>query len=377
MRIPRALMLTAILVSPAAKAADPSAANPSRFTPVISSIPVQEVGLPETIRTDGREFLIVPWRAEGAFWVLDAETGERRKVNVSVPEGVSQVSIRCVERMGKGRLVASAAWEEREAAISGLLFMDDEGNVDRHAGYDFSVGSIAVGPTGDWIVASIQQPQGPTLERTGSRVGHGIAQFDSDGELGPLQYGALGNMVGSFEESAMTHGLRKVFLNRNTVVLTYPFLRKGESVPVVWIEGSQPYASKAERAKRKAGSSQRRDHGGSLAPLHWPRLGEERFRGAKPIGIVPVVSDGKSAYLAAWLTRGSGEPEDPEPTAPRRDRGRLLLALYDTEGKEARKVEEVEDGTRIGELTASPDGTAYAVTFSDISKEWSISRVDF
>ena len=35
------------------------------------------------------------------------------------------------------------------------------------------------------------------------------------------------------------------------------------------------------------------------------------------------------------------------------------------------------NGTRIGELTASPDGTAYAVTFSDISKEWSISRIDF
>ncbi len=377
MTFPRVLTLTAILALPVAKAADPPASIPSRFTPVISSIPVQEVGLPETIRTDGREFLVVPWRAEGSFWVLDAETGERRKVKVTVPEALSRVSIRCVERMGKGRFVASASWAEREAARSGLLFMDDEGNVDRHVGYDFSVGSIAVGPTRDWIVASIQQPQGSALEKTGSRVGHGIAQFDSDGELGPMQHGALGNMVGSFEESAMTHELRKVFLKRNTVVLTYPFLRKGASAPVVWIEGSQPYASKAERAKRKAGSSQRGDHGGWLAPLHWPRLGEEQFRGAKPIGIVPIVSEGKSAFLAAWLTRGSGEPADLEPAEPRRDHGRLLLTLYDTEGKDARKVEEVEDGTRIGELTASPDGTAYAVTFRDISKEWSISRIDF
>lgn len=118
MTFPRVLMLTAILVSPVAKAADLPAAIPSRFTPVISSIPVQEVGLPETIRTDGREFLVVPGHAEGTFWVLDAETGERRKVRLTTPEGVAQVSLRCVERMGKERLVASAAWEEREAALS-------------------------------------------------------------------------------------------------------------------------------------------------------------------------------------------------------------------------------------------------------------------
>jgi len=188
-----------------------------------------------------------------------------------------------------------------------------------------------------------------------------------------MQSAALSNMMASFEESARTHRLRRVFLLRGTVVLTYPFPRERGGSAVVWIE---PPGALATKAMSKSGFA--RDYaGGSLTPLSWPRLGEEHNRGAKPIGIVPVVAEGKSGFLTAWLTRGSGEPEDVEPTAPRRDHGRLLLALYDTEGKDARKVEEIEDGTRIGELTASPDGTAYAVTFSDISKEWSISRIDF
>lgn len=60
--LPQVLAPILLLVSPLATAADPPALLPSRFTPVISSIPVREVGLPETIRTDGRDFLVVPWR---------------------------------------------------------------------------------------------------------------------------------------------------------------------------------------------------------------------------------------------------------------------------------------------------------------------------
>lgn len=354
-------------------AAEQPPTSPSRFAPVISSIPVQEVGLPETIRTDGREFLVVPWRAESTFWVLDAETGERRKVNVEVPEAVSRVSIRCVERVEKGRLVASASWVEEKVSRSGFLFMDDDGKVDRYVGYGFSVRSIVVGPTREWIVGAIQEPQDPSSEEINRPTHHGLAYFTIEGKLVFMQPAALGNMMASFEESFRTFPLRRVFLLRDSVVLTYPFPRERSSTPVVWNYSGGYLGTKAMRKR----SFEKDYAGNTLAPLHWPRLGEEQFRGAKPIGIVPVVSDGKSAFLAAWLTRGSGEPEDPQPAAPRRDRGRLLLTLYDTEGKEARKVEEVEDGTRIGELTASPDGSAYAVTFRDISKEWSISRIDF
>lgn len=352
---------------------EPPPTIPSRFTPVISSIPVREVGLPETIRTDGLEFLIVPWRAEGAFWVLDAGTGERRKVNVTTPDGVSQVSLRCVERVDKRRFVASASWVEEKASRSGFLFMDDEGKVDRHVGYGFSVRSIVVGPTREWIVGAIQEPQDPTSEEINRPTNNGLAYFTIEGKLVFMQPAALANMMASFEESFRTFPLRRVFLLRDSVVLTYPFPRERTGIPVVWNYSGGYLGTKA---MRKRGFE--KDYSGNeLALLYWPRLGEEEFRGAKPIGIVPVVSDGKSAYLAAWLTRGSGEPADLEPAEPRRDHGRLLLTLYDTEGKDAKKVEEVEDGTRIGELTASPDGTAYAVTFRDISKEWSISRIDF
>lgn len=361
------------MIASVAGASDDQVANPSWFTPVISSIPVQDVGLPESIRTDGREFLVVPWRAERTFWILDSETGERRKVNVAPPEELSHVSIRCVDRLDKGRLVVSASWAEQRVSRSGLLFMDDDGNVDRYVGYGFSIRSIVVGPTKEWIVGAIQEPQDPTSNEIDRPTNRAIAVFDADGKLRHMNSGALGNMMGSFEESVRTHPLRRVFLMRDTVVLTYPFLRKQGSAPVAWIEASGAVATEQLRKK----SIERGFETGALAPLHFPRLGEEHFRGAKPIGIVPVVSEGKSAFLAAWLTRGSGEPEDLEPTAPRRDHGRLLLTLYDTEGKDAKKVEEVEDGTRIGELMSSPDGTAYAVTFRDISKEWSISRVDF
>lgn len=370
---PAVVMLPLLLSAASVLAAEGPQTSPSRFTPVISSIPVQEVGLPETIRTDGREFLVVPWRAEGSFWVLDAETGERRKVTVVAPEELSHVTIRCVERIEKGRLVASATWVEEKISRSGFLFMDDDGLVSRHVGYGFSIRSIVVGPTREWIVGAIQEPQDPTSEEINRATINGIAQFTMEGKLVGMQGAALANMMASFEESFRTHGLRRVFLLRDTVVLTYPFPRERGRNPVVWIE---PRATLETKAMRKGGFV--RDYSpGALAPLHWPRLGEEQFRGAKTIGIVPVVSDGKSALLAAWLTRGAGEPEDTEPTAPRRDRGRLLLTLYDTEGRDAKKVEEVEDGTRIGELTSSPDGTAYAVTFRDISKEWSISQIDF
>lgn len=367
------ISLPVILIAGAATASDNQVASPSWFTPLISAVPVQEVGLPETIRTDGREFLVVPWRAESSFWILDAETGDRRKVTAAAPEDLSHVSIRSVDRLGKGRLVASASWVEQRISRSGLFFMDDDGHVDRYVGYGFSIRSIVVGPTKEWIVGAIQEPQDPTSTEIDRPTNRGMAVFDSDGELKHMSSGALGNMMGSFEESVRTHPLRRVFLMRDTVVLTYPFLRKKGSAPVAWIE-----ARGAVATKKLMKSSIGREVGtGTLAPLHFPRLGEEHFRGAKPIGIVPVVSEGRSAFLAAWLTRGGGEPEDPEPTAPRRDRGRLLLTLYDAEGKDAKEVGEVEDGTRIGELTSSPDGTAYAVTFRDISKEWSISRVDF
>lgn len=343
------------------------------MVPVISPVSVKDVGIPDTVRTDGREFLVVPWRAEGAFWILDAETGERRKVNVTVPESISRLSLRCVERIEKGRLVASASWVEEKVSRSGLLFLDEDGQVDRYVGYGFSVWSIVVGPTREWIVGAIQEPQDPTSEDINRRTIHGLAKFTMDGKLDFMQYAALGNIMSSFEESFRTFRLRRVFPLRGSVVLTYPFATERVATPVAWIE--PPGALKTKAMRRRGFTND--FEGGSLAPLFFPRLGEEHFRGAKPFGVVPIVSEGKSAFLVAWLSRGSGEPEDREPTAPRRDRGRLLLALYDTEGKEARKVEEIEDGTRIGELTASPDGTAYAVTFRDISKEWSISRIEF
>lgn len=370
---PRLILLSLLLAASNAPAAEPPPPSPSRFTPVISSIPVQEVGLPETIRTDGREFLVVPWRAEATFWVLDAETGERRKVNVATPGELSHVTVSCVERVDKERLVASASWVEEKVSRGGLLFMDNDGKVDRHVGYGFSVRSIVVGPTREWIVAAIQEPQDPTSEEINRATINGLAYFTIEGKLVGMQGGALANMMASFEESFRTHSLRRVFLLRGAVVLTYPFPRERGGAAIVWIDSGGYLATKS---MRKRGFEN--DYAGnSLAPLHRPRLGEVHFRGAKPIGIVPVVSEGKSAFLTAWLTRGSGEPEDTHPTEPHRSHGRLLLALYDTEGKEARKVEEVEDGTRIGELTASPDGTAYAMTFRDISKEWSISRIDF
>lgn len=366
-------LLFLLFAASGAPAAEPPPAIPSRFSPVISSIPVQDVGLPESIRTDGREFLVVPWRAEATFWVLDAERGERRKVNVTSPEELSHVTVRCVERVEKGRLVASASRVEEKISRSGLLFMDDDGKVDRYVGYGFSVRSIVVGPTREWIVGSIQEPQDPTSEEINRATINGLACFTIEGKFVGMQAAALANMMATFEESARTHRLRRVFLLRGSVVLTYPFPRERGGAGVVWIDSGGYLAT---RSMKKLGFES--DFAGnSLAPLHRPRLGEEHFRAAKPIGIVPVVSEGKSAFLAAWVTRGSGEPEDREPAAPRRDHGRLLLTVYDTEGKDARKVEEVDDGTRIGERTSSPDGTAYAVTFRDISKEWSISRIDF
>lgn len=373
MRILRCLAISLFVSAPRALPAEPAASVPSRLAPVISSIPVSEVGLPETIRTDGREFLVVPWRAEDTFWIFDAESGERRRVKVSAPEGLSHLTIRCVERVEKRRLVASASWVEERVSRSGLLFMDEDGRVDRYVGYGFSVRSIVVGPTREWIVAAIQEPQDPTSEDINRVTNHGLAYFTMEGKLVVMQPAVLASMMSSFEESFRTFPLRRVFLLRGSVVLTFPFPRERNDTPVAWIQAGGHLQTKA--MSKLAFESDYSAN--SLVPLHKPRLGEERLRSAKPIGIVPVVSDGRSAFLAAWLTRGSGEPEDVEPTAPRRDRGRLLLTLYDTEGKEAKKVEEVEDGTRIGELTASPDGTAYAMTFRDISKEWSLSRIDF
>lgn len=352
----------------------PAPSTSVTLTSILNAIPVSEVGIPEEIRTDGREFLVVPWRAQQSFWILDAEQGNRRRVTVHPPEVLSSLTVRSVDRIGKGRLVASASWVEAGVSRSGLLFLDDEGNVDRYGGYGFSVRSIVVGPTKDWIVASIQEPQDPTSEEINRPTVNAIAQFGIDGKLGLMQSCALPNMVATFEESLRTLPLRRVFLARDSVVLTYPFILRGGSPPAAWIEGTLNYRSPKET---KSGRSTGLEQGPSFAPLHWPRLGGEQFRGAKPLGIVPVVTAGKSGLLAAWLTRGSGEPEDRDPASPRRDQGRLLLTLYDMEGKDARKVEEITDGTRIGELTSSPDGTAYAVTFRDISKEWSISRIDF
>lgn len=369
----RSLVLALLVLSGPVRGDDSTTVDPRYFVPVIPSVPISEVGIPEGIRTDGREFIVVPWRAERAFWLFDSDSQERRKVTVSLPEELSNVSIRCVDRAGKGRLVASASWVEQGVSRSGLLFMDDDGRVDRFVGYGFSIRSIVVGPTKEWIVGSIQEPQDPTSDQIDRPTNNGLAVFDLEGKLRHLNPGALANMMGSFEESLRTHALRRVFLLRDTVVLSYPFLRKAGYPPVAWIE---PSGSVASGKLRKATMGREAD-GGKLAPFNWPRLGEEQLRGAKPVGIVPVVSDGKSALLAAWLTRSSGEPDDPELAAPRRDRGRLLLALYDTDGKDAKKIGEVNDGTRVGELTASPDGTAYAVTFRDISKEWSISRIDF
>lgn len=341
----------------------------------VLSVPTSEVPLPGALRTDGKELFAVPADPLSSFWIFDLASGERRRVVVQPPDGVQDLRILAVDRIGKNELVASGRWVDGEAARNGLVFFDDDGVVSRVVRHAFAVASIVVGPTKEWIVASIQEAPDPLAEEEGRlpRCGHGLAVFDVDGAFLRPDHAALANMVGSWEECARTHPLRRVFLLRDTVVFTYPFRLKGTYPPVAFI---LPRGAVETEQLRK--SSIERDYpSGWLSPFHWPRVEGELHREAKPLGIVPVVSGGSSGLLVAWSVTKSGPRGDSEKKPSARGGAGVFLATYGIEGKDARKIEEIRDGTRIGELTSAPDGTAFAVTFRDISKEWSISRIDF
>ncbi len=365
----RALGLVAALGGALLAMAEPPAAKTSPFTPIVSNIPTAEVGIPEEIRTDGREFFVVPVRARGAFWIIDGESGERRKVIVQPPAAIRELSIRSVDRLDEKRLVASASWIEENVSRSGLLFLDDEGVVGSYTGYGFSVRSIVVGPTKEWIVGSIQEPIDPTSDDLHRPTSNTIAEFNVGGKLLCMQAMNVGNILPSFEEMLRTHRLRRVFVVRDTVLLTYPFRTSRVPFPSAYI---LPGWALETEALRK--SNIPRDYSRNWASTHMPKGEAYEKAGLKPVGIVPIVSEGMSGLLVAWIAAG---PEQEDRDTPYRDRGGLFLARYDIEGGRPKSWDEVDDGTRVGELTSSPDGRAFAVTFRDMSKEWSISRVDY
>ena len=364
-----ATVLVAVSVlAPVASAQSPEP-SASPFAPIVSGIPTAEVGVPEDIRTDGREFFVVPVRARGVFWIIDSELTERRKVTVQPPPGIAELSIRSVDRLGSKRLVASASWGEENVSRSGLLFLNDEGVVESYSGYGFSVRSVVFGPTKEWIIASVQEPVDPKSDDLHRPTRNTVAEFTTAGKLIGMQSMNVGNIVTTFDEMFRTHRLRKVFVIRDSVLLTYPFTTSRVPFPSAYV---LPGWAVETAAMRKAGIP--RDYSRNWVATLAPRIaGDEEVR-LKPVGIVPSVSEGKSGLLVAWLSAGPG---DESRDTPHRDRGRPFLARYDIEGEKPKSWVEIEDGTRIGELTSSPDGQAFAVTYRDMSKEWSISRVDF
>lgn len=377
MRFPVLLLavLSALGSLPATGADAPATPRDSGFVTRLFSVPTTDVPRPGALRTDGKELFAVPADPGGSFWIFDLASGERRRVVVQPPEGVRELRVLSVDRLGRNELVASGRWADGEAARNGLVFFDDEGVVSRVVPHGFAVGSIVVGPTKEWIVGSIQEEPDPVAEEQGRlpRGGHGLAVFDVDGTFRRPDHAALGNMVGSWEEASRTHSLRKVFLLRDTVVLTYPFRLKERYPPVAWI---MPRGTVETEQLRKR-SIERDYPSGWLSPFHWPRFEGELHREANPLGIVPIVSGGSSGLLVAWVVTGSGPRGEAEAKPSARGAPGLLLATHGIEGKDARRIEEITDGMRLGEMTSAPDGTAYAVTFRDLSKEWSISRIDF
>jgi hypothetical protein len=367
--VPRALGFLTALLGALLATAEPPAPKSSPFTTIVSSIPTEEVGIPEDVRTDGKEFLVVPVRARRAFWIIDAESGERRKVTVQPPAAITELSVRCVDRLDKKRLVASASWIEENVSRSGLLILDDEGVVESYTGYGFSVRSIVVGPTREWIAGSIQEPVDPRSDDLHRPTSKAMAQFTPSGKLLGMQSMNIEGIVSTFDEMLRTHRLRRVFVVRDSVLLTYPFRTSRVPFPSAYI---LPGWALETEALRKSGIP--RDYSRSWASMHTPKGESFEKAGLKPVGIVPIVSEGRSGLLVAWIAAG---PEQENRDTPYRDRGGLFLARYDIEGGRPKSWDEIEDGTRVGELTSSPDGRAFAVTFRDMSKEWSISRIDF
>lgn len=363
-----AALFAVFVVAPVATAQSPEP-GASPFAPIVSGIPTAEVGVPEDIRTDGREFFVVAVRAGGVFWIIDAESAERRKVTVQPPPAITELSVRSVDRLANKRLVASASWVEENVSRSGLLFLNDDGVVEKYSGYGFSVRSVVVGPTKEWIIASVQEPIDPKSDDLHRPTMNTVAEFTTAGKLIGMQSMNVGNIISTFDEMFRTHRLRKVFVIRDSVLLTYPFTTSRVPFPSAYV---LPGWAVETAATRESGIP--RDYSRSWAATLAPRLaGDEKLR-LKPVGIVPSVSEGKSGLLVAWLSAGPG---DGDRQTPQRDRGRPFLARYDIEGGRPKSWVEIEDGTRIGELTSSPDGRAFAVTYRDMSKEWSISRVDF
>ena len=311
--VPRALGLLAALGGALLAMAEPPAPKPSPFTPIVSSIPTAEVGVPEEIRTDGKEFFVVPVRARGAFWIIDAESGERRKVIVQPPPAITELAVRCVDRLDKKRLVASASWIEENVSRSGLLFLDDEGAVGSYTGYGFSVRSIVVGPTREWIVGSIQEPVDPRPDSGPGPTLKTLAEFTVSGKLLGMQSMSVGNILPNFEEMLRTHRLRRVFVVRDSVLLTYPFRTSRVPFPSAYI---LPGWALETEALRK--SNIPRDYSRNWASIQMPKGEAFEKAGLKPVGIVPIVSDGRSGLLAAWIAAGH-EQEDRD--TPYRDRG--------------------------------------------------------
>ena len=164
MRCPIALVV-ALLAPTSAQARD------AALVALTDEIPTSEIGIPVDLRVDGVSALVVTVHA-GHFWFIDLGSGERRRVPIAPPEGVSNLVVYGVDRLRKGHLVVSAGWVERDAGTrGGLFFLTDDGAVESRVSYGISIRSIAVSPSGRSIVASIQEPLEPLSEDGPSHPG--------------------------------------------------------------------------------------------------------------------------------------------------------------------------------------------------------------
>lgn len=342
---------------------------PSVVVDVAGPFPMSEIPLPEEMRTDGREVIVIPSRSARLVWLVDLASASRRAVHIAQPEGIDELRIASVDRVGPNRLVASARWSDGGEARNGLVVFDEQGRVGTVIPHDFEIRSIVVGPTKEWIVGSILEPKPAGAAASEPRpMRCAIAHFTAEGSLSTRQSANIGGVfLDDFESEARTYGERRVEIVGDSVLLTYPFTTARSPSPSLYVLLRGPLSTDA--MERLSLPSEALD---SWIHFRSPD-GSARAKGSRPVvGMAPLVRRGESGYVVVW---GPDANRDGQGGSGGKD---VVAACYSgrSDSPKVERADPLPPGRHVKLVTASPTGEVFAVTWREGEGTWSISRIE-
>lgn len=376
---PKALPICLVL----AALAPPSLARERiEIRPASDVVESARYGIPIEFRVsaNAKEAVVVTSKSGPRIALLGLETGSMSQIPIGLPEGISQFTPAGADFAGEKEIAVAASWVESQTSRSGIAIIDREGKILAIQGYGISVRSIAASRGRDILAASIQEPQDPLAETPNRPSGNLVALFDLRAKLiARHQTGCSPvNAFKTFEDMVKTHPRRKVNLLRDDVVLSMPGASRW-SYPAACVLSSENLRGSRENP----GTAAKVAPSGlvSFVPLFKPPVleGVPDWRSLRALNVLPFSRGTVPMYLVVWFAGGEETARRDVPEGgPYRDAGRIIFAGYGASVRPTDAPEwvaEVEGGTRIAEVSATPDGRIFALTYSKISEGWRVSEI--